>query len=173
MDDGFIGEIRIFVGNFAPRGWNYCDGQLLPIAQNTALFSVIGTTYGGDGIRTFALPDLRDAAALQQGRGPGLTSRDLGESGGQASVTLQSSQMPTHTHVPACTTASTQTNPKGGFWATASGRGNNLYADAAPNAPMSELGVGIAGGTQPHNNLQPYLGMPFIICVEGMYPAPS
>src|SRR5437660_4872177 len=144
MSDPFLAEIRIFAGSFAPRGWATCDGQLLPIAQNTALFSILGTTYGGNGQTTFALPNLQGAASLHPGQGPGLTPRDLGETGGEPSVSLLWSQMASHNHGAQATTAkATAVAALGDVWAAAPSRGENLYSDAT-GAPvtMSPLALG-------------------------------
>lgn len=175
MSDPFLAEIRMFAGNFAPTGWALCNGQLLPISQNTALFALLGTFYGGDGKVTFALPNLTGSAPLQQGQGQGLSARDLGESGGVPNVTLLSSEMPAHTHVPQAVTASSgnANNPVGDVWAPAQfGRvAENLYSTNAPDLQMSPLAVGIAGGSQPHNNMPPYLCITFIIALQGIFPA--
>lgn len=174
MTDQFVAEIRIFAGNFAPSGWAVCNGQLLPISQNTALFSLLGTTYGGDGKVTFALPNLMGRAPLQPGQGQGLSIRDLGETGGVPTVTLLPSEMPTHTHAPqAVTTSSGDTNnPVGATWAAARfGRvAENLYSTNPPNVQMSPQAVGPAGAGLPHNNMPPYLCVTFIIALQGIYP---
>ena len=157
MTDYFIGEIRLFAGNFAPNGWAFCDGQTMPISQNTALFSLFGTTYGGDGKSTFALPDLRDRVPVHVGQGPGLTERDQGDTGGAATVALTGAQLPAHTH-PAFTRQPSTTTATGSVPA-AHGR----YA-AAP-AP-------IAAGA-PHDNRPPYLGLSYIIALQGIFPSRS
>lgn len=175
MSDPFLAEIRIFAGSFAPRGWATCDGQILPIAQNTALFSLLGTTYGGNGQTTFALPNLQGAAPLHPGQGPGLTQRDLGEAGGEPTVSLPWSQMATHNHgAQATTVRATGVAAGGEVWAEAPSRGEDLYSDAT-NTPvaMSPLAFGPAGGSQPHNNVPPYLAVTFIIALEGVFPARS
>ncbi|MEI2691258.1 MAG: tail fiber protein [Anaerolineae bacterium] len=174
MSDPFIGEIRLFGFNFAPRGWAQCNGQLLPIAQNTALFSILGTMYGGNGQTTFGLPDLQGRSALHFGQGPGLSYRDLGESGGEPAVTLVTSQMAQHTHTAAASTnLGDQTDPANNVWATgAGGRGQNFYASGSDVA-MSSQAIGPAGGSQPHNNLPPYLALNFCICLSGVYPPRS
>lgn len=167
----------MFGGNFAPRGWAFCDGQLLPISQNTALFSILGTTFGGNGQTTFALPDLRGRVPLHPGQGPGLSPYQLGQSAGSESVTLQTGQMPAHTH-PATVTVhasgrATAEDPSGAVPATTS---QPAYG-AAPsegtnmNAGMATAQVAHAGGNQPHDNLQPYLAVSFIIALEGIYPS--
>lgn len=170
MSEPFIAEIKIFAGNFAPRGWALCNGQLLPIAQNTALFSLVGTTYGGDGRTTFGLPDLQGRAPMHPGRGPGLTSRRLGEAGGSGAVTLDSSQMPAHIHQVRATAAAPNTNsPTGALPAAAP-----VYeAGDATKTAMSVQSVAPVGGGQPHNNLQPVLTLTFIIALQGLYPSRS
>ena len=172
MADPFVAEIRIFAGNFAPKGWALCDGQLLPISQNTALFSLVGTFYGGDGKSTFALPDLQGRAPMHQGQGAGLTDRFLGESGGSQTVTLLTSEIPLHTH-------QAQGNAGGGnnvsavnnAWSTlgATRTPPPLYS-ASQNTQMSGLALSIAGGSLPHNNMPPYLGLTFIIAMQGVFP---
>ena len=174
MSDPFIGEIRLFGFNFAPTGWAQCNGQLLAISQNTALFSILGTTYGGDWRTTFALPNLQGQAALGAGQGPGLSYRTLGESGGESSVTLINSEMPAHTHAAAASTnVGDQSTPANNLWATGAGsRGQNFYASGADTA-MSSQAIGQAGGSQPHNNLPPYLALNFCTCRYGVYPPRS
>ena len=175
--DPFVAEIRIFAGNFAPKGWAFCNGQLLPISQNTALFSLLGTTYGGDGKSTFALPDLQGRAPMFWGQGPGLSLRDLGETGGSQSVTLLQSEIPSHTHqVRGTTAAGTSTNPTDGIWAVAGSRRapTSLYSPtAAAGTTMSPQALAPAGGSQPHNNMPPYLTMNFIIALQGVFPPRS
>ncbi|HYI01268.1 phage tail protein [Hyalangium sp.] len=176
MSEPFLGEIRLFGGNFAPRGWALCDGQILPIAQNTALFSILGTTYGGNGQTTFALPDLRGRAPLNWGTGPGLTPRSLGEASGVESVTLISSQMPAHNHaIEASTNQGDQFSPAGNVPAVLinqSGQPENLYSPT-PNSAMAPTSLSIAGGSQPHQNMQPFLCVSFIIALEGIFPSRS
>jgi microcystin-dependent protein len=170
--DPFVAEIRIFPFNFAPKGWAFCDGQILPISQNTALFSLLGTTYGGDGKSTFALPDLQGSAAMHPGQGPGLSLRDLGEQGGEDFVTLLESEMPAHTHVAnalgvVSTTAAPSTQ-------TALSRSVNGSAYAAGGGALQQLAVQalpVAGGSLPHNNLQPYLTLSYCIALQGVFPA--
>jgi microcystin-dependent protein len=175
MSDPFIAEIRMFAGNFAPRGWAFCQGQILSIAQNTALFSLLGTTYGGNGQTTFALPDLRGRVPVGTGQGPGLPSVNLGEQAGAPTHTLTNTEMPAHNH-PAQTAGinapGTASSPGGNTWATSTAR-DNVYTSGTPSAPMAagSVSVGIAGGSQPHNNMQPYLGMNYIIALEGIYPS--
>ena len=175
MADQFLGEIRIFGGNFAPNGWALCNGQLLTIAQNTALFSLLGTNFGGDGRSNFGLPNLQGNAPIFWQQGPGTSNYYLGESGGQGSVTLNASQMAAHDHPAGCdTNAGTTANPVGGIWASEGGRGKpSAYSSAAPTTPMSPAAVGGAGGNQPHNNLSPYLVLNFIIAPPGDLPAPA
>lgn len=162
----FLGEIQIVGFNFAPKGWAMCNGQLLSISQNTALYSLLGTTYGGDGTTTFALPDLRGRFPIHAaaGNGPGLSNRDMGEVGGQESVTLLTSEMPQHTHgLPA---AGEQTSDRPGGLVPAKG-GNYGTANSGPSMAPSQ----VSGGNQPHENMPPYLGMNFIISLEGIFPA--
>jgi len=174
MSEPFVAEIRIFAGNFAPRGWAFCNGQLLPVAQNTALFSLIGTTYGGDGRTTTALPDLQGRAPMQPGRGPGLTDRRLGQRGGVEMVTLTEAQMPNHTH-----TLRALSDP-GDLFAPAnrslarSRNGAAYQSDSTNNmGDMASQMLPNAGGSQAHNNMQPYLTMNFIIALVGLYPSRS
>lgn len=170
MTDPFIGEIRLFGGNFAPQGWAFCNGQLLPISQNTALFSLLGTTYGGDGRTTFALPDLQGRAPLHPGQGPGLSPRDLGESGGSATVTLLASQIPTHTHAVGASAADAgERSPAGQRFANDVGSLTSYAAPGSP-APLAPSALGAAGGSAAHNNVQPSLGLTFIIALQGIYP---
>lgn len=170
MSESFIGEIRMFGGNFAPRNWAFCSGQILPIAQNTALFSILGTTYGGNGQTTFALPNLLDRTPLGRGQGPGLSPRDLGEQGGSTDVTLTITQIPLHTHpVPASTSAGADVSPNNETFGVM-GRGRaQIYSNVAPTVPMAP--TAISGGSQPHPNRQPYLGVSFIITLFGIFPA--
>lgn len=169
MSDPFVAEIRIFAGNFAPKGWATCDGQLLPISQNTALFSLLGTTYGGDGKSTFALPDLQGSAPMHSGQGLGLSIRDLGESGGSPFVTLLTSEMPIHNH--AAFGADVQGNvsaPNLNFFGGDSTV--RQFVSSNPNVQMNFQTVGITGGSLPHNNMQPYLVLLFIIALQGVFP---
>lgn len=170
MSDQFVAEIRIFGFNFAPAGWAKCNGQLLPISQNTALFSLLGTMYGGDGKSTFALPDLRDAAALHAGQGPGLSQRDIGERGGTEFVTLLESEMPAHGHVLNGSGGfGNSTDPNGRVWARPFG-GGNLYKPSGSPATMAPQALAPAGASFPHNNLQPYLTLNFCIALQGIFP---
>jgi microcystin-dependent protein len=176
MSNPFLAEIRIFTGNFAPKGWALCDGQLLPISQNTALFSLLGTTYGGDGKSTFALPDLQGCAPMQAGQGPGLSLRDLGETAGEQTVTLLQTEMPSHSHTAQGSTGSNQTTPVNNAWASgAKLGGGNLYFPSTPasNVQMNPFATSIAGGNLPHNNMPPFLGLTFIIALQGVFPARS
>ena len=173
MSQPFIAEVKIFAGNYAPRGYAFCNGQLLPIAQNSALFSLIGTTYGGDGRSTLGLPDLRGRAAMHPGNGPGLTPRRLGERGGQETVPLSSGQLPAHNHTANVTlTPGNQDDPQAdAYLAGGATAATHLYAPAgtALNGKMAPLPS--FGGSQPHNNLQPFLTMNFIIALVGVYPS--
>lgn len=176
MSEPFIAEIRIFAGNFAPRNWAFCDGQLLPIAQNTALFSLIGTTYGGDGRTTTALPNLKGRAPMHPGRGPGLTPRRLGERGGGETVTLTEAQMPSHTH--ALNASSDATDEEGTTSPANAATGESEAANTLYGAPtnLGAMAGGIlasAGGSQAHNNMQPFLTINFIIALVGLYPSRS
>ncbi len=174
MSEPFIAEIRIFAGNFAPRGWAFCNGQLLPIAQNTALFSLIGATYGGDGRTTTALPDLQGRAPMHPGRGPGLTSRRLGEKGGVETITLSEAQMPQHAHSLQGTNAPASSNAPGATSALArSGGGTAFKQGATADATLDTGALLPTGGSQPHNNMAPYLAMNFIIALVGLYPSRS
>lgn len=170
MYEPFVAEIRIFPFNFAPVGWAFCDGQLLPISQNTTLFSLLGTTYGGDGKTVFALPDLQGAAPMHPGQGPGLSYRSLGETGGSDTVTLVESQMPAHTHaLQASQLPGDNPDPAGNYTATVTA--DNIYAAAANLNPMALGALPPAGGGQPHNNLQPYVTFNFCIALQGIYPS--
>ena len=170
MADPFVAEIRIFPFNFAPRGWAWCDGQLLPLSQNTALFSLLGTTYGGNGMNNFALPDLQGRAPIHPGQGPGLSLYDLGQTGGSDAISLLASEIPSHSHVAMASADAAVTNaPAGAYLARPLGRGSNLYSpNAASTASMQPTGV--SGASAPHNNLQPYLTFYFCIALQGVYP---
>lgn len=180
MSDQFLAEIRIFPFNFAPVGWAMCNGQLLPISQNTALFSLIGTNFGGDGRSTFGLPNLQGAAPLQQGQGPGLSLRSLGEQGGETSVTLLSTQMPAHSHAIFASTSPGKTTSASGnqLGVGSSGGGKtgqtvvNLYSanPAKATTGLAANSMSGAGGGQAHNNLQPYLTLNFCIALQGIFP---
>ncbi|WLR52039.1 tail fiber protein [Bacillus tianshenii] len=169
--DQFIGEIRPFAGNFAPRDWAFCNGQLMSISQNTALFSIIGTAYGGDGITNFALPDLRGRAPMHSGTGSGLTPRVIGEEGGTTTVTLIESEMPNHNHLPNCKSVASDATPINNIWASVpSGKGSKPIYTASANTTMNPQALQPSGGNQSHNNMQPYLGLNFIIALDGDYP---
>jgi microcystin-dependent protein len=171
MADPFVAEIRIFPFNFAPKGWAWCDGQLLPLSQNTALFSLLGTTYGGDGKSNFALPDLQGQAPMHPGQGPGLSLHDLGETGGSETVTLLESEIPSHSHALMSNPApGNRTNPVGNSIARAAGATPYLPPAGAPLVNMSNQALPPAGGGQPHNNLMPYLTFYFCIALQGVYP---
>jgi microcystin-dependent protein len=174
MATPFIAEIRLVPYNFPPRGNAFCNGQIIAIAQNTALFSLVGVTYGGNGTTNFALPDLRGRTPLSQGQGPGLSNYVLGQSAGAPTVTLLSTEMPAHTHAPQGNTgAGDSTAPAGKVWASSVGGRTPppLYSTAAPNTPMSATAVAAAGGGQAHENRQPYLGLNFVIALQGVFPA--
>lgn len=174
MSEPFIAEIRIFAGNFAPRGWAFCDGQLLPVSQNTALFSLIGTTYGGDGRSTTALPNLQGRVPMHPGKGPGLTSRRLGQQGGTETVTLTEAQMPSHTHSFQVTQENASQGTLNDQAQLARARNGTLYqSNTSGLVAMSNQTLGSTGGSQEHNNLQPLLAMNFIIALVGLYPSRS
>ena len=176
MSSPFVAEIRIFAGNFAPLGWAFCNGQLMPISQNTALFSLIGTFYGGDGRSTFGLPNLQGSAPLGQGQGPGLTERFLGETGGEQFVTLLQTEMPAHLHTVRCSSANADKNdPTNNVWAVTGARRAtvNQYAANTPTVSMSNSALSVAGGSLPHNNMPPYLALNFIIALQGVFPPRS
>jgi microcystin-dependent protein len=174
MSEPFIAEIRIFAGNFAPRSWAFCNGQLLPIAQNTALFSLIGTTYGGDGRTTTALPNLQGRSPMHSGRGPGLTDRRLGQTGGTETETLSELQMANHTHgLTASGAPASLFTPNANTSAIARANGNAFQTVTHANlVPLKQPEtVGSVGGGGAHNNRQPYLTMNFIIALQGLYPS--
>jgi len=174
MSDPYLAEIRMFGGNFAPRNWALCNGQILPISQNTALFSLLGTTYGGNGQSNFALPDLQGRSPMHWGNGAGLSSRSLGEEGGENSVTLLSTEMPQHSHaISGATIASSNPGetPFANTLFTNSGP-NQLYATALTSlVQLAPESVTFQGGSLPHNNQQPFLAVTFIICLGGLFPA--
>jgi len=173
MSDPFIGEIRMFAGNFAPNGWAFCWGQLQSISENDALFALIGTTYGGDGQTTFALPDLRGRIPVGQGQGPGLSNRIVGQQHGTEDVTLLSSQMPAHTHtLLASGTAATASSPAGAVLAAQS-MDAVFISGTAPTAAMRADLVAPDGGNQAHDNMAPYLCLNFIIALFGIFPSQS
>lgn len=165
MSNPFLGSIILFGGNFAPRGWAFCNGQLLAISQNTALFSLLGTTYGGNGQTTFALPDLRSRVPVHQGQGPGLSQYDLGQVGGVEAVTLIATEMPPHAHSQPATNAEQTTNRPN---AALPARGG-VYASESDGSALHATST--VGGGQPHTNVQPYLTLNYIIALEGIYPS--
>lgn len=169
MSNPFVAEIRMFAGNFAPTGWAMCNGQILPISQNTALFSLLGTFYGGNGQSTFALPDLQGSAPMGQGDGSGLSQRFLGEQSGSEFVTLLQTEMPSHNHIAnAKTSLGNSQTPADQTWA-----GSNTakqFVSTAPNTPMAFEALSVTGGSLPHNNMPPYLFVTFIIALQGVFP---
>jgi microcystin-dependent protein len=172
MSSPFVAEIRMFANNFAPTGWATCDGQLLPIAQNTALFSLLGTTYGGDGKSTFALPDLNGRSPLHPGQGVGLSQRYLGEAGGSESVSLIEAEMPAHSHeLKATTVTATQLTPGSSSGFAKSTASTQVYSKSVSGMlPMRPEVLAVAGSGLPHNNRQPYLGLLFCIALQGVFP---
>lgn len=173
MSNPYFGEIRLFAGNFAPLGWAFCHGQLLAIAENDALFNLIGTTYGGDGQQTFGLPDLRGRVPLHQGNGPGLSPRAIGQQAGTETVTLTATHLPAHSHSLVATSApaSAAAGPAGGVLATASAK---VYGSGAPSTPMAATAIAAtSGGGQPHQNMAPFLALNYIISLFGLYPQQS
>jgi microcystin-dependent protein len=172
MSNPFVAEIRIFAGNFAPTGWALCNGQLMPISQNTALFSLLGTTYGGDGKSNFALPNLQGSAPMQQGQGPGLSQRFLGEVGGEQNVTLLQTEMPAHAHTIQAASGTGLADPTNNVWASGAKGFGSIYSPSVPasNVPMNPFALSIAGGNLPHNNMMPYLCLTFIIALQGVFP---
>lgn len=175
MSDPFVAEIRIFGFNFAPTGWAQCNGQLLPLSQNTALFSLLGTTYGGDGKSTFALPDMQGNAPMHPGQGPGLSLHDLGETGGSETVTVLDSEMPAHNHLVAVKGTPPPANAGIPDPATVLARssGGTAYTAPAALAAMSFNMIAPAGGSLPHNNMMPYLTLNFCIALQGVFPPRS
>ena len=173
--DAYLGEIRIFAGNFPPKGWTFCEGQIMPISRNTALFSILGVMYGGDGKVTFALPNLNGRTPIGQGAGPGLTPRSVGETGGAASVTLISEEMPAHNHRAVGLTGNGDANsPASAMWSQFATGGRPpvpapLYSSTG-DIQMAPDALAPAGQNQPHNNMQPYLALRFIICLDGIFP---
>ncbi|HEX2254760.1 MAG TPA: tail fiber protein [Thermoanaerobaculia bacterium] len=170
MADPFVAEIRIFPFNFAPKGWAWCDGQLMPLSQNTALFSLLGTTYGGNGKSNFALPDLQGSAPMHPGQGPGLSLHDLGETAGSETVTLLESEIPAHSHaLRASTEVGEENDPVSA--ALAGSVGNTMYRPAGgAQVAMSFNALAPAGGDAPHNNMMPYLTFYFCIALQGVFP---
>jgi microcystin-dependent protein len=167
MADPFVAEIRIFPFNFAPKGWAWCDGQLLPLSQNTALFSLLGTTYGGDGKSTFGLPDLKGRTPMHPGQGPGLSQHFLGEIAGSETVTLLQSEIPAHVHALRASLDDDDSTLPG---AQAPGQLSVIYAPAGSAVQMAPESLAPAGGDQPHNNMQPYLTFYFNIALQGVFP---
>lgn len=175
MADPFVAEIRIFPFNFAPRGWAKCEGQILPISQNTALFSLLGTTYGGNGKSTFALPNLQGTAPMHHGQGPGLSLYDIGQTGGSETVTLLASEIPAHNHIMRANNGDGISPTPANNVASAPGADRDLflYKVGSPNTGMNPAAVGLAGGGVPHNNLMPYLTLNFCIALQGVFPPRS
>ncbi len=175
MADPFVAEIRIFPFNFPPRGWAWCNGQLLPISQNTALFSLLGTIYGGDGRSSFALPDLQGRAPMHHGQGPGLSWRNQGQTGGTEVVTLLQSEIPSHTHSMRANTDFGDVQTPSNARSIARSQNANAYKPPAgqPVVQMAPGALAPAGGDQPHNNMQPYLTLYFNIALQGVYPPRS
>jgi microcystin-dependent protein len=169
--DPFVAEIRIFPFNFAPKGWALCDGQLMPLSQNTALFSLLGTTYGGDGKSNFALPNMQGNAPMHPGQGPGLSVHDLGETGGSETVTLLQSEIPAHTHsMMASTQDGVDSHPQANLVAQDIGIGQYVANNVGPFVTLNPSALTLAGGDQPHNNMMPYLTLNFCIALQGVYP---
>lgn len=168
--DPFLGQILLIPYNFAPKGWAFCDGSLLPISQYTALFSLLGTTYGGNGTTTFALPDLRGRVPVSSGQGPGLQQYPLGEMAGSETVTLITAQIPAHTHTVQASEGASAPDPQGHFPGTDTL--TNIY-DTTANTTMNPQMIGATGGSQPHENRQPFLVMNYVIAIEGIYPSRS
>ena len=171
MSDPFVAEIRIFGGNFAPSGWALCNGQLMPISQNTALFSLLGTWYGGDGKSTFALPNLMGSGAINQGQGPGLTSRSLGETGGSQTVQLLQQELPLHNHfIQGSTENATLKQPAPTEFLARSKAGTIYQSNIANLVAMNAQALALTGNSTPHNNMQPYLTLTYIIALQGVFP---
>ncbi len=166
MSEPFFGEIKLFAGNFAPANWAFCDGQLLSISQNATLFHVLGTVYGGDGVSTFALPDMRGRAPMHPGTGPGLSPRSLGEKGGQPYVTLTIAEMPSHNHSLIAGSTNDSEEPQNRFPGA-----RPIYADMANTVNMNASMVSMTGGNTGHINAHPFLGIPFIIALQGIFPS--
>jgi len=173
MSAPFVAEIRIFASNFAPTGWAQCNGQLIPISQNTALFSLLGTFYGGDGKSTFALPDFQGCAPMHAGQGPGLSERFLGETGGEENVTLLQAEMPSHKHSVNADGAGIAAlgSPANATWGGLPGRTPPpVYSSAPPSVQMSPFAISVTGSSFPHNNMPPYLTFNFCIAMQGVFP---
>jgi microcystin-dependent protein len=170
MADPFVAEIRIFPFNFAPKGWAWCDGQLMPLSQNTALFSLLGTTYGGDGKSTFALPDLQGSAPMHPGQGPGLSLHDLGERGGSETVTLLESEIPAHGHSLIASQRAGDNGTPAGLYLGGTTSGNIYQTSTANLVSMAPQALATSGGSAPHNNMMPYLTFHFCIALQGVFP---
>ncbi|HEX8453301.1 MAG TPA: tail fiber protein [Longimicrobium sp.] len=171
MADPFVAEIRIFPFTFAPKGWAFCNGQILPISQNTALFSLLGTTYGGDGKSTFALPDLEGSAPMHPGQGPGLSLHDLGEVGGSETVTLDVTEIPAHSHTLRANSFAGDNLQPGPTISLAGSTGAPAYVGGSPAlVSMAAQALAPAGGSLPHNNMMPYLTLNFNIALQGVFP---
>ena len=166
MSQAFVGEIRMFAGNFAPAGWMFCQGQLLPISENETLFNLIGTTYGGDGQSTFALPNLQSRVPVHVGNG-----FQLAETGGAETVTLTTSQIPAHSHVPQCQSGNGNQGPGNGVWATDPTANENIYQTTPPGTSFNAGAIGSSGGSQPHDNMIPFLCVNFILSLFGIFPS--
>jgi microcystin-dependent protein len=174
VSDQFVGEIRIFPFNFAPKGWAMCNGQLLPISQNTALFSLLGTQFGGNGTSNFALPNLQGCVGIHMGQGPGLSNYSEGQTGGQETHTLLLSEMPAHAHVVnGNANPANSDSPANTFPASTAATGGNTYSNATDGTTMNPGVIALAGGSLPHNNLQPYLVLNYCIALVGIYPPRS
>ena len=174
MAQPYVGEIRMFAGNFAPAGWMFCDGQLLPLSQNTALFSLLGTTYGGDGKSNFALPDMQGNVPMHPGQGPGLSLHDLGETGGSETVSLLESEFPAHSHTARASNQQGDVQQPTATTSLARPNGAVPYVAGSnptpPLVPMADQSLTPAGGSLPHNNMQPYLTLNFCIALQGIFP---
>lgn len=175
MGQPYVGEIRLFAGNFAPAGWMFCAGQLVPISEYETLFNLIGTTYGGDGQSTFALPDLRSRTPLHMGPLPGGSTYTIGQLGGAEAVTLTTQQIPSHNHLVNATAAGQVLSPMNAFAAvpTSTQQGLQLYAPSGTNTALANGSIANSGGSQPHDNIQPYLCVSFIISLFGIFPSPT
>lgn len=172
MADPFVAEIRVFSFGLAPAGWAFCDGQLIPVAQNTTLFGLLGTTYGGDGVNNFALPNLQGRAPMHPRQGPGLSQHVLGESGGADGVALTPAQLPAHSHAPFAAPDAALVKLPGSTVSMARSRNGNAYQDNTSNlVSMNAEAIAVAGGGQAHNNLQPYLTLNFCIAMQGVVPS--
>lgn len=171
MSDPFVGEIRMFTGNYVPSGWAFCNGQLLPLSQNTALFAILGTAYGGDGRNTFALPNLIGAMPVGVGQGQGLEPVEWGQAGGVDSVTLQPGQMPPHSHAVNTAVAADNKAPGSDRFLAPTGDGSAAYRGPSKQVPLSAAAVSLSGGGRPHNNRPPVLAVNFIIALQGVFPS--